>query len=470
MGIEKALLSPEQRQALHRSILGYLRVQVPHEPAEGAANADHVLTTVAQWLEIEEEDNKMDKNGDSYGGNTISSDAALLPRKWNSIVRLQRRIIELERHIRQLTDENETLLEEGTVAHAVARSSINWLPRSLPSFHIDIGAPVSAVKLHPILPTVFVATEQGKLQCYDLMNYTMPLASVQAHMRGITSIDVLVEESTHCLVVTASKDLHSKVFRFDGTGLQLIRTFTGHEHIVSHARIWRNRSDILVATCSRDLTCKIWDLSNGWCLKSFQAHKDWIRCLDVFGEYIVTGSNDSTVRLSHWPSGRGLSLGIGHDFPIESLKIIPLEENQATSDTSDQGQLASEQEYSQLGFKQVVSTSRDKNICIWSVPLPKFVPHRPPQPNPARSQFTLIKKLHGHSSWVRDVCVRGNHIFSCSDDRSIRIWDLGSGDCIRVLSDLHSGFINCLDLDSNGLNRELLVSGGADGQLQVFLK
>ncbi|KYF39113.1 WD domain, G-beta repeat-containing protein, partial [Toxoplasma gondii ARI] len=63
----------------------------------------------------------------------------------------------------------------------------------------------------------------------------------------------------------------------------------------------------------------------------------------------------------------------------------------------------------------------------------------------------------GHDNWVRRVVLHpgGSHIISCSDDRSIRCWNILSGACERVLSSAHSQFVTCLGFD---LSTQLLAS------------
>ncbi|SCV02557.1 LAME_0H02740g1_1 [Lachancea meyersii CBS 8951] len=460
-----SLLPNDQRQLLHKCLLKYVRNYAPKSgpgsvPGEGMADEDVVMSSLAKWLEVDLE---------SLDDKERPVDASLLPRKWNSIVRLQRRIIELEKHIQELTEENEILLENGPVSLA-NKSSLTWIPREQSKLTISCGAPVSSVKLHPELPLLFVATDTGKLQCYDLMNHSMPIASLQAHMRGITSIDVHLGEGSECYVVTTSKDLYCKVFRLMDSQLHPIRSLAGHEHVVSQVCMWKHGTDTLVATCSRDMTCKVWDVANGWCLKSFQPHGEWVRSLDIAGDYVVTGSNDCTVRLSHWPSGRGLSFGFGHTFPIERVKIIPMLRSTDNTDEQQNKYNTLNQEYADLGFSHVITASRDNSIRIWQVPLPKIVAHRPPQPDLTRQHFTLITTLQGHTSWVRDLCIRGKYLISCGDDRTIRVWNLSTDELVRVINSAHDGFVNCIHTDSDGLVRQIMASGGADGKVKVFIK
>lgn len=62
----------------------------------------------------------------------------------------------------------------------------------------------------------------------------------------------------------------------------------------------------------------------------------------------------------------------------------------------------------------LVSASRDRSLKIWDV-----------------STGYCIKTLRGHSEWVRDVAPSwdGRWLFSCGDDQVGRLWDVGSGEC-----------------------------------------
>jgi len=67
---------------------------------------------------------------------------------------------------------------------------------------------------------------------------------------------------------------------------------------------------------------------------------------------------------------------------------------------------------------QIVSCSRDKSIKIWDI-----------------STGDCIKTLLGHSDAVFSIAILSNNrIVSCSLDKSIRIWDVELGDCIKILN------------------------------------
>lgn len=54
----------------------------------------------------------------------------------------------------------------------------------------------------------------------------------------------------------------------------------------------------------------------------------------------------------------------------------------------------------------------------------------------------FVSSYSGHTNWVR--CVKfshdGNKLVSCSDDKTLRIWDVKSGQCIHAFTTL-KGYI-----------------------------
>lgn len=423
-------LDGDQQRELDRSVIEYLRWRC-------GENESEIIDALAQSLKVTESEDP--------------SRLLLLPRKWTSIVRLQRRIMALEHTCRELRELNSSR----DASHGTADASrVTWLPPAQPCSSITVESPVASVRLHPELALVFVATEHGRLHCFDVLDTSIPMASIQAHTRAITSVDcVCVEGTTY--VATGSKDMQARVFTWEASGgLRLLRSFQGHEHVVSGVRLWLNGKDLLVASCSRDTFVKVWDVLKGWCVKSFQPHADWVRCLDVQGEYLVTGAQDATLRLTHWPSGNGLSVGIGHSFPIESVAFVP-----AAGEASE-------------WFGECVSTSRDRTAKIWSIPAPRLLPHRAPVPHSADAQFHNRATLEGHQSWVRCVRIRGPHIFTTSDDRSVKCWELATGNCKHTWEDAHQGFVSCIDLDGTAqpVPRRIAVTGGIDCKCHIFMQ
>lgn len=255
----------------------------------------------------------------------------------------------------------------------------------------------------------------------------------------------------------------------------------------------------------------MWDTVHGNCIKSYIGHSDWTRNLDVIGnpnpdkslgDFVITCSNDQSIRLSHAESGTGLALLIGHGHVVEAVKFLPLHSNNFIDKfieanpsrfTSIPTNLIQDVIYSEtLGFKYCVSAGRDNSIKLWLLPPPVIKPHRPPLPSSLNSsQGWLIDNLLGHTSWVKALAIHpnGRFIFSASDDKTIKIWDLealatsGRVVCIKTLKG-HDGFVNAIDFA--GYEEELLpnpdklleyieskmrcifISGGVDNSVRVW--
>lgn len=54
------------------------------------------------------------------------------------------------------------------------------------------------------------------------------------------------------------------------------------------------------------------------------------------------------------------------------------------------------------------------------------------------------KEFKGHRSWVLSLEVHGDYLYSCSDDRTIKVWDIATG---RLEEDFigHEDGITCLE-------------------------
>ena len=54
----------------------------------------------------------------------------------------------------------------------------------------------------------------------------------------------------------------------------------------------------IAVTGSRDATLRVWDIRRGKMLRVLEGHTQSVRCLDVSGNRVVSGSYDATCRVS----------------------------------------------------------------------------------------------------------------------------------------------------------------------------
>jgi platelet-activating factor acetylhydrolase IB subunit alpha len=116
----------------------------------------------------------------------------------------------------------------------------------------------------------------------------------------------------------------------------------------------------------------------------------------------------------------------------------------SSSSINENGKLIANNEFAYLA-----SGSRDRSVRLWDT---------------LSGQCLLVFPVH--DSWVRSVIIHptGKYIISCSDDKSIRVLDVKENRCMRTISDAHGHFITCLAMSKNGV----VVSGSVDKNVSVW--
>ena len=74
--------------------------------------------------------------------------------------------------------------------------------------------------------------------------------------------------------------------------------------------------------------------------------------------------------------------------------------------------------------------------------------------------------LEGHQNWVRACTFApdGRRLVSGSYDRTLRLWDVDSGECLRVLEG-HEGWVKACAFAPDGRR---IVSGSGDRTLRLW--
>jgi len=98
-----------------------------------------------------------------------------------------------------------------------------------------------------------------------------------------------------------------------------------------------------------------------------------------------------------------------------------------------------------------------------AAPRPWFRPLHPGLDAPGGR---LLRTLAGHSGWVIAVAITpdGRQAVSASGDKTLKVWDLASGEEVRTLAG-HDGPVNALAITPDGRQ---VVSGSWDGALKVW--
>lgn len=97
-------------------------------------------------------------------------------------------------------------------------------------------------------------------------------------------------------MASCSADLSIKLWDFNQS-FACVKTMNGHDHNVNSV-CFVPQGDFIVSS-SRDKTIKIWEVSTGYCVKTLIGHREWVRMARVSpcGELIASCSNDQTIRI-----------------------------------------------------------------------------------------------------------------------------------------------------------------------------
>jgi platelet-activating factor acetylhydrolase IB subunit alpha len=317
-------------------------------------------------------------------------------------------------------------LDQATLSSLSRRNQdpASWLPKSPARLTLQSHRePVTCVAFHPIFSSLASGSDDNTIKIWDWELGELE-RTLRGHTRAVLDVDFGGPKGG-ILLASCSSDLTIKLWD-PSTEYQNIRTLPGHDHSVSAVRFISSSGNLLVSA-SRDETLRIWDVLTGYCMKTIRGHSDWVRDVSPSfdGRWLVSGGYDQIGRTWDATSGEAKATLIGHDNYIECCVFAPpssykhLATLAGLEKTPPAGNLA---EY-------IATGSRDKTIKLWD------------------SRGALIKTLVGHDSWVRGLVFHpeGKYLISVSDDRTLRCWDLSQeGRLAKTLEDSHGHFVSCI--------------------------
>jgi WD40 repeat protein len=167
-----------------------------------------------------------------------------------------------------------------------------------------------------------------------------------------------------------------------------------------------SRDGQLLATGDNDCKVCLWQVRTGEPLLVCKGHTNWVRSVAFSsdGRTLASGSADRTLRLWDLATGRCLKIFTGHDDEVYSIAFSPDD-------------------------RTLVSGSIDRTIKLWDV-----------------KTGECLKTFTGHTQAVFAVAFsqipptplnkggRGGIVASGSGDRTIKLWDVTSGECLQTLS------------------------------------
>ncbi|MBD2386262.1 NB-ARC domain-containing protein [Cylindrospermum sp. FACHB-282] len=304
---------------------------------------------------------------------------------------------------------------------------------------------VWSVAFHPTGQILATAGEDNTIKLWELPTGCC-VQTLEEHQHWVKAIAF---SPTGQILASGSFDQTVKLWDLH-TGICL-KTLQGHSGVVTSVAF--SPKDNLLASGSYDQTVKIWDIDTGSCVDTLEKHTNriWSVAFHPQGNLIASGGDDHAARVWELQTGQCTKTFQGHSNAIyalaflaagithscqqnllasghedQTIKLWDLNLNAAQNLTADLQPFRVLHGHSNRVFSVafspngqfLASASGDRTIKLW---------------NPHTGQ--CLNTLYGHGSWVWAVAFSpdGNILASASYDHTIKIWDVHSGECLQTL-------------------------------------
>lgn len=400
--------------------------------------------------------------------------AGALEKKWTTVVRLQKKISELEAQVETNKKSEEAKAQNG-LGGEQRRSPADWIPRPPEKFSLTgHRQTVTRVIFHPAYSILASSSEDA---CIKLWDYET--GNFERTLKGHTDVvqDIAFDPQSGKLLCSCSADMSIRLWDIQET-YSCIKTLQGHDHNVSSVAF--TPSGDHVVSSSRDRTIKIWEVVSGYCVRTLTGHRDWVRQVRIFfdGSLMASCSNDQSIFVwqistSALSSNNNLECKHfelrGHEHVVECIAWAPDSSSQwimeaagiqsANSrlvngvDPSKKqligGQSGPQQQQQRTSGPYLASGSRDKTIKVWDC-----------------TTLQLLFTLTGHNNWVRSLIFHpgGKFLLSASDDKTMRVWELRTKRNSKTL-DAHTHFVTSIDMHRSA---PFVCTGSVDQSIKLW--
>lgn len=270
--------------------------------------------------------------------------------------------------------------------------------------------------------------------------------------------------------------LDSRIRLWDVSSGNIIRTFSGHSGGINSV-VFSNSGDLVVSG-SRDKNIKLWETETGREIKTLQGHVGFVRsaAFSPDNARVISGCTSGNLLLWDIASGEIVRRLTGHDYVSvyggtfhrgvytvsfspnglyvlsgsedSTLKLWDVASGENVRSLTGQSNVILSVAFSPDGI-HTLSGSDDHTLMLWDL-----------------SNGRMMRTLRGHTYYVKTVAFSPNGKFalSGSDDSTLKLWDISTGREIRSFTG-HTSWINSVTFSPDGKNA---LSGSWDKTMKLW--
>ena len=304
-------------------------------------------------------------------------------------------------------------------------------------------------------------------------------------------------------VITGNWDGSLRVW--DIKARKFFKAYEGHEERAFSVAF--NQDGLLALSGGFDKTVKLWDVKTGECKHIMRGHTNSVKCVTFSpdGRFALSGGYDAMMRLWDVSTGVCLRTFEGHQSCVNDVSFSPDGRSVLTAaDKSPRlwqldgigkfdapfcltmpfsgGEAIEFEEKSSDKINQAQDSikKRDYGRALRLAREVRSLPEYERDDSVMQIWFELYSHcrldhfrggwqssmLKGHENVVNAVAFHpdGRHVLSGSRDKTLRLWAVETGECIKIFKGHEKG-INCVDIRQDGRR---VVSGSSDNTLRVW--
>ena len=242
----------------------------------------------------------------------------------------------------------------------------------------------------------------------------------------------------------------------------------GHEDDVNCLAV--TTDERLLVSGSYDKTAKVWDMTNDFAIVVVFDVGCEVLCIDVTpdNQWCVVGNEEGTVSVWELESGRCVVPELGkHEGDVESVAVSPDGQLAASGDRGGVIKLWAMNDESEMDCAHSARMQDNLGTSFSLEARSRLFQASTGDHGSDSSNVSLVATLKGHMKWIPTLCFTkdGSKLVSGSWDKTVRLWDIGTGSQIGEAFCEHTEFVMSVSISDDG---QEIFSVGGDGAMCVW--